>query len=448
MFATSFESLCRSDPDALAVYDADESETWSRAQLAKRVDRIEAELAGITGNLVAISLPNGAGFVSAVLATWRLGRTVVPLDADWTRNETVRICERFGANILIDRNGIHSLVGGGEAPASSAVVKVTSGTTGEPRGIVLEAEALATGVSQIASTMGLRGEDRTLVTIPLSHSYAFDSALLMLCTLGCPLVITRDLTPTRFAKVVKESEASVWPGIPFLLDVMARARGARADSLGNLRLVISAGAPLPVETRESFAARFGRRPQSFYGSSECGGITFDREGTESLPDGCVGAPLAGVRLELEETAGEGNEGRVRVISSSVGKAYFPDPSAELDGKSFLTGDIGRIDSSGRLVLLGRASEVINIGARKVYPAEVERVLRSVPGVTDAAAMGGEREMASESLRALVVAREGTSVATLRRACEEALPAWKVPKRIEIRAALPRTARGKLDRRRL
>lgn len=106
VFATSFDSLCRSDPDALAVYDAYESETWSRAQLAKRADGTEAEMAAIPGNLVAICLPNGVDFVSAVVATWRLGRTVIPLDADWTRDETVRICERFGANVLVDRSGI------------------------------------------------------------------------------------------------------------------------------------------------------------------------------------------------------------------------------------------------------------------------------------------------------------------------------------------------------
>jgi long-chain acyl-CoA synthetase len=304
--------------------------------------------------------------------------------------------------------------------------------------------------------MGIGARDRNLVTIPLAHSYGFDNVVLALALAGTPAILTADLTPPRLLTVAREHAATVLPSVPFLLDLLSRS-SARAP-LPALRLVISAGAPLPRATRERFHAGFGVRPRTFYGSTECGGITFDREGTAELPEGCVGTPLAGVAVELSDP--EDGAGRIVVKSRSVADGYLPmgdaSDDAALAGREdpplgagrFVTADVGRFDEQGRLHLLGRALDVINVGGRKVYPAEVERVIRTVPGVRDVVVLGIERSAVAAALRAVVEAGPGVTRRDVARACEESLSRYKVPRLIEIRAELPRSPRGKIDRRRL
>src|SRR5690606_7261197 len=143
------------------------------------------------------------------------------------------------------------------------------------------------------------------------------------------------------------------------------------------RRVISAGAPLPASARERFAAALGVRPRTFYGATECGGIAFDREGDGSLPDGCVGTPLDGVRIVLED-ADEDGVGRVCVRSASAARGYHPAPTGlaaddvVLGNRRFRTADLARRDEHGQLHLVGRVLDVVHVGGRKGYPAEIER----------------------------------------------------------------------------
>src|SRR6185295_10082762 len=180
---------------------------------------------------------------------------------------------------------------------------------------------------------------------------------------------------------------------PFLLDVLSRSPSASEALWPELRLVVSAGAPLGIDTRECFAARFGLRPRTFYGATECGGIAFDRSGAADLPEGCVGSPLDGVSIALADA--EDGVGRVLVRSASVAALYLPspvgDPAAATIGDGwFLTADLGRLDEGGRVHLLGRVDDAINVGGRKVFPAEVERVIRAIGGVRDVAVIGIDR----------------------------------------------------------
>jgi long-chain acyl-CoA synthetase len=314
--------------------------------------------------------------------------------------------------------------------------------------VALDADALLAGGTQILTTMGIGSRDRNLVTIPLAHSYGFDNVVLALVLAGTAAVLTADLTPLRLLTVARAHEATVLPSVPFLLDLLSRS--SAPGGLPAVRLVVSAGAPLPRETRERFHARFGLRPRTFYGSTECGGISFDREGTADLPEGCVGTALDGVAVELVD--GEDATGRLAVRSRSVATGYVPasglDEQDVLGRGRFLTADVGRLDEKGRLHLLGRALDVINVGGRKVYPAEVERVIRSVPGVRDVVVLGIERTAVAAALRAVVEAEPGVARGDVIAACERNLARYKVPRLVELRSALPRTARGKIDRKKI
>jgi long-chain acyl-CoA synthetase len=188
----------------------------------------------------------------------------------------------------------------------------------------------------------------------------------------------------------------------------------------------------------------------FYGTSETGGITYDAT-EEPAADGLVGTPLPGVRVELvpEEGAPAGG-GRVLVRAPSVIAGY----ADGVDGDSFtyggfLTGDLGTIDSIGRLTLSGRVSSFVNVAGRKVQPDEVERVLRAYDGIVDVRVLGMADERRGEQLVACVVATGARpSLITLRQFCGARLAAHKIPRAFVFVDAIPLTERGKTDRVRL
>jgi acyl-CoA synthetase (AMP-forming)/AMP-acid ligase II len=170
-----------------------------------------------------------------------------------------------------------------------------------------------------------------------------------------------------------------------------------------------------------------------------------------------------VTIDLVDS--EDEVGRVCARSRSVAAGYVPEESvpggdvaaaapaagrpdagnAELAPGRFLTADLGIRDDRGRLHLVGRVHDVINVGARKVYPAEVERVIRGVAGVRDVVVLSLSRSAVADALRAIVVADGSVDRASIIAACERSLARHKVPRLIEFRSELPRTARGKLDR---
>jgi len=456
----AFEALRRERPTALAVHDFDRDVVLDRDALARRIDDAAAVLRGgarhlARGARVGLQVPNSTELIAAVLACWREGWIPAPLDRELADVEIAAIRARLGLATVRRGTALAELPPrDGPAPdvvplpVDAALLKLTSGSTGEPRGVVLTGEALHAGGTQILTTMGIGAGDRNLVTIPLTHSYGFDNVVLGLALVGTAALLTSDLTPLRLLQVARDGGATVLPSVPFLLDLLSRssARGM----LPALRLVISAGAPLPRETRERFSSGFGLRPRTFYGSTECGGITFDREGVAALPEGCVGSPLDGVSVDLMDA--EDGAGRIVVRSPSVASSYLPsvaiDRNPTLGEGRFVTPDVGRVDGEGRLHLLGRALDVINVGGRKVYPAEVERVIRAVPGVRDVVVLGVERSAVAAALRAVVEAGPEVERESIVRACEQGLARYKVPRSIELRAELPRTGRGKVDRRSL
>jgi acyl-coenzyme A synthetase/AMP-(fatty) acid ligase len=199
------------------------------------------------------------------------------------------------------------------------------------------------------------------------------------------------------------------------------------DALSSLRVVISAGSPLDPEVAAAFAARFGVRVHGFYGASETGGIAYDRTGEATLAGRSVGTPMTGVRLRF------GAGGRFVVTSPAVvGRGRFsPADKAELN-------------SQGELVLLGRTGRMAKVGGRRVDLAEIERALKSVPGVRDAFAHMGPGHRAA--LTAAAATR--LSASDIRRHLRTRLATWKIPDRIETLREFPATSRGKTDTRRL
>jgi acyl-coenzyme A synthetase/AMP-(fatty) acid ligase len=217
-------------------------------------------------------------------------------------------------------------------------------------------------------------------------------------------------------------------------------------ALPNLRLCISAGAPLPIAVAKKFSEKFKKRIHSFYGASECGGICYDRDGRSDI-EGFVGQPMSGVEVELVDATATSSQ--VRVRSAATGDGYFPKPDEEkLGSGTFIPDDLLAREASG-FKIVGRISDLINVAGKKVNPAEVEAHLLRFNGVWQAAVFGRPAAvgaMRNEEVAACVVASRYISESDLLRFCRAGLSAWQVPKQIFVMDAIPTNERGKISRR--
>jgi long-chain acyl-CoA synthetase len=333
-----------------------------------------------------------------------------------------------------------------------AVVKLTSGSTGAPRGIATPAEALVADDAALAFTMGFRDDDRLLATIPLSHSYGLSSLAMPALMRGTLLILPEENRVFDPFDAAARTGATVFPTVPAVLDALLRLNEPPAWP-GSLRLVLTAGAPLSPATAVRFRETFGLPVHVFYGASECGGICYDREGTAG-ERGTVGTPVEGVRVDLEPVEspdiGDGETGgMVTVRSPAVASGYVPEGDDRLGAGRFVNGDLAAW-KDGELVLRGRADDQINIKGKKVSPKEVEAVVGQLPGVLEVAVLAMPLpDRPDQILRAVVACLPGSlTVEEVVAWCRPRLSPHKVPRSIVLVPELPRNTRGKLDRREL
>jgi long-chain acyl-CoA synthetase len=291
--------------------------------------------------------------------------------------------------------------------------------------------------------MGIGAGDLNFGVIPVSHSYGFSNLLTPLIARGVPLVFSRDRMPRAMLDDLARTKATVFAGMPVFYQAFAEMDSVPA--LPELRLCISAGAPLPLPVAEKFRAKFGRPIHSFYGSSECGGICYDREALLKEP-GFVGAPMHGVEVELLDS--EAPATRIRVISAAAGDGYFPEPDEEKLGHGCFAPDDLLSASAEGFRIVGRISDLINVAGKKVNPAEVEAALLACPGVTEAAVFGRSSAMRNEEVVACVVLETPVAETVLLESCRRRLSSWQVPKRIFVVERMPVNERGKISRRAL
>ena len=386
----------------------------------------------VRGCAVVFSAANGPGWFEVFLGLLKAGAVAVPLDAAEPAPEQRRLAVALRAAGWWDGTKLEELPGARHyRDAALCLLKLTSGTTGAPRALAFTAGQLLADGRQVAATMGIGPRDLNYALIPLGHSYGLGNLTVPLLAHGVPLVCGSAPLPHAIAADFARWRPTVFPGVP----AMWRALAASELALPGLRLAISAGAPLPPEVARDFAARFGRRLHSFYGSSETGGITYDRTGVAALA-GEVGGALRGVTL----TALGGQ--RLRVSSAAV----LTQGNRRRTGRhgAWLMPDRVAIGARGTVTLLGRRGATVKIAGRRVNLTEVGERLRRLPGVRDA--WVGASDGAEPVLGAVVATDR--SAADLRAALLADTAGWKIPKKWAVTGALPLTARGKTDRRAL
>lgn len=407
------------------------------------------------GTVLAVQIGNHPAWPALLLAALRRELAVLPLETTITRTDRAAALEICQVGGLMTAHGADSLEiellnGTGiprrdfqsNDPGRPALLKLTSGTTAAPRAIRFRSQQLLADCDQICETMGISDDDLNFGVIPVSHSYGFSNLITPLLARGVALALSRDRLPRAVLDGLAATGATVFPGMPVFYQAFCSIENH--PDLSRLRLCISAGAPLTAPLATRYREKFGQPLHSFYGSSECGGICYDRDG-QHFEDGFVGSPMIGVDLEMME-ADAAHASQISVRSAAVGDGYYPETDkAKLGNGVFVPDDLLARHGSG-FKIAGRISDLINVAGKKVNPVEVEAHLLALPGVREAVVFGRDSALRNQEVAACVVAEANIDEAGLLQSCRARLSGWQVPKRIFLVAEIPVNERGKSSRR--
>jgi fatty-acyl-CoA synthase len=338
-------------------------------------------------------------------------------------------------------------------------LSLTSGTTGAPKVCVVPQRVAMQGWAEMSIGLGIGPDDIELVAGPLFHGLGFTCALQQLYV-GGSLVIHRRFDAREVLDSIARDRTTVVPGVPVLFDrILAELKsGSAGPDTSSVRLVMSSGAraggPLKRRLAEAFP---GAVVCEFLAGTETGIITLNRGDPHGPKADSCGVPFFRTRLAILDESGRarprGEIGEVAKRGLLNGPVYLGDGKRTEDAFHdgwFRTGDLGYVDEDGYLFLVGRSKDIIVSGGINVYPAEIEDVIRGIPGVREVAVVGIPDEAWGESVKAVLVLDEGAEFAPqeIERRCRAELAGYKVPRVIAFTGTLPRTASGKVLNREL
>lgn len=485
-------------PDAPFIIQAETGETLTYADTYAAVCTLSRAL-GTAPRRVALCLPNGVANAAVWLAALIGGHTLIPIAADAPAPERARLAHCYTPNVLVvehsatardfDCPSAHVLTladchrqiarargqVGVRAPEFWAregrVCLATSGSTGEPKGVMLDATQIAWTAEQIRDAHQLTLADRGLTVLPFFHVNAPVVSLCASLVTGSTVVVAEGFHRSRFWEWVERYEITWASIVPTILAMLLSTE--RPDFLpGALRFVRTASAPLPAVHLRAFERRFGVPVVETYGLSEAAATVtanpvppgVHKAGSVGLPAGValricrprdreeeperVGASETVSAVPLQDM-GHGETGEVCIAGPSVIAGYLGGGDRESFANGwFRTGDLGYLDGDGYLFLTGRLRDVIIHGGENIAPREVEETLLAAPDVEDAAVVGAPDPIYGQRIVAYIVPGRTWTAARerqLRAFCAERLSAAKVPAAFIAVQVLPRTRSGKLAR---
>jgi fatty-acyl-CoA synthase len=475
--ATAAELSAIRYPDRTALVDDDGPLTYR--ELRDTVVTASAALHG-TGQLqeggrLGILCRNHRDFVVAAVAGSRLGADLVFLSTDLASTALSGVLEREAVTTVVhDAEFLPVLDGCGfggprltgqelvalaanTAAATTPVparrgrlVVMTSGTTGTPRGAPRDVAQLRMGlpVTSLLAALRLRSGEPMLIQPPLFHGFGL-GFLAAALTLGCPAVLRRHCGPRDALDLVQRHSATALAAVPVLLHrIMALEPAERtARDTRSLRAIVSGAAPLRPGLARAVMAEFGDVLFDLYGTTEAGWATLATPADLRAAPGTVGRAAHGVVVSVLDSNRSSlppdQVGEVYIGSGLTFQGYSDGGSRPTVGNLMSTGDLGYLDSGGRLFIVGRADDMIVSGGENVYPREVEEVLAEHPAVADASVHGVADAEFGQRLAAVVVTAGPVTGDELRRHVRDALGRHKVPRDVEFVDDLHRTSTGKV-----
>lgn len=470
----------------------DERGELSFADLDARSDALACALLarGVgAADCVGVLCRNHRGFLDITFAAGKLGLRLLYLNTDFAGPQLRDVCAREGVSLLVHDAEFEELMEGIEATrgrliawhdgdpgamtleelivqfagrrppraaGEGAVVLLTSGTTGTPKGAPRHSGASLHPIGALLSKVPYRSGEATFVAAPLFHGLGFTQAVLAVA-LGSTVITHRRFNPEHVLDTIAARRPTGLVVVPVMLQrIVALLEGdpARWDT-SSLRIVFLSGAQLEAELVRRAHATIGERLYNFYGSTEVAWATFATPEDLRAAPGCAGRPPFGTIVRLYDAAGRAVTGADRVGRIFVGngfqfEGYTGGGQKEMLDGLMSTGDVGHFDAGGRLFVDGRDDEMIVSGGENVFPGEVEELLITHPDIEEAAVIGVPDAEFGQRLAAFVTVRGQAALTEdeVKAFVKENLARYKIPREVVFLSELPRNPTGKVLKRTL
>ncbi len=480
-------------PEVEAVYEYATGRRFSFAELNGRANRFAhcaLELGIEKGDRVAILMMNSIEFVEAFLGLGKIGAVVVPLNWRLVPDELTYIINNCAARMLVfgEEFAEHAATlhqndvtvtkwiefgASGErqlfardyeqqvsrqpdteveiraSDDDSLFIMYTSGTTGLPKGVVHSHRTMMWAMNGVCVTADLRYRDRYVLALPMFHVGALTPMLSNIYR-GISTVVVRQFNPTHMWEVIQQERITITIAVPSMLIFMLQVPELETYDYSSLRWVMSGATPVPVSLIEQYA-ELGIDIHQVYGLTESGGLGCLISPEDALIRiGSTGKAFfhADVRVVNENgddvAPGEPGEVIIRAPHNMVGYWNNPEATAETLRDGWLhTGDVALMDADGFVTIHDRLKDMLISGGENVYPAEIEDVILSHPGVGEVAVIGQASERWGESPLAVVVKNDvALTEADVLRHCDGRLGRFKQPKAVAFVDQIPRNPTGK------
>ncbi|MFH1415353.1 MAG: AMP-binding protein [Elusimicrobiota bacterium] len=360
-------------------------------------------------------------------------------------NEVFATYERNTVDVSIDGTDLASIA-------------YTSGTTGQPKGVMLTHNNMFSGAEVMSM---VTPDERTMLLVPLFHTYG-KAVVNSRFMRGATIVLVENIVfPMEVLKMVEISKSSSIIVVPTILKMLLHVLKEEKKDFGfsNVKYIVSGGARLPVETLKEYWQLYPRLGvQSGYGlteiSGKASGIYYTGAGTSAeLLESC-GSVIYGHERRIVDDSGNdvplGEVGEVIFKGSSVMKGYWnkkKETSEAIRNNWLYTGDIGRVDENNNLYLIDRKKDIIKSGGELISPKEIEIVLNTHPMVEESAVIGVENEVLGEVLKAFIVTKDGLQVdeEDIIKHCSKQLPPIKIPISVEFLISFPKSSLDKVKK---
>jgi acyl-CoA synthetase (AMP-forming)/AMP-acid ligase II len=424
------------------------------------------------GDVIATVLANRVELVVAMFAAWDLGATLTPVNPALTADEIAyqlgdgRAClavvqaetadkvdvASIDASVLLESGDPGSLRGGATAD-DLALLVYTSGTTGRPKGVMLDHGNLGAMTAMLLEQNAFTPTGKSLLVLPLFHVNAIMVSIVTPLAVGGSAFIARRFDADSFWTLVEQERPAFFSAVPAIYRLLSALPDHVRPVVPSVRFAVCGAAPMSAGSITAFEERYGIPILEGYGLSEST-VALTATPMDDRRPGTVGRPMRGIDLRIIDENGDpvpvGHDGEVIARGPNIMRGYLNKPTetaVALRNGWLHTGDVGHIDSAGFLVLVDRMKDLIIRGGENISPSEVEAVLEAHPSVSQAAVVGRPDPIMGEEPVAFVVAAHGHHVDPTRLlAYSSALLArFKVPRSIYEVDELPRNAVGKVTK---